>query len=76
MQRRKEIRFSLTPGFSQVPEGSEKEKPFQRFLRAGCKPLKRFARISFLLTRLKPGVNEILVKLCVFASLRLCVKIK
>jgi len=73
MQRRKRIWFSLTPGFSQVPDASEMAKPFQRFLRAGCKPLKRFAVAGINLTRLKPGVNDISrfsLRLCVFAPLR------
>jgi hypothetical protein len=69
MPRRKEILFSLTPGFSQVPGATEMEKPFERFLCARCKPLKRFAWISDKFTRLKPGVNEIW-RLRVFASLR------
>jgi len=58
MQRREEIQFSLTPGFSQVQDANKVEKPLQRFLHSGSKPLKRFARISGKFTRLKPGVNE------------------
>jgi hypothetical protein len=69
MPSRKEICFSLTPGFSQAPDAIEMEKPFQRFLRARCKPLKRFAWISGKFTRLRPGVNEIWC-LRAFAPLR------
>jgi len=73
MQRRKKIQLSLTPGFSQVPDVAETGKPFQRFLRAGSKPLKRFAQVCAKFTRLKPGVNGIsreASRLCIFASLR------
>jgi hypothetical protein len=59
-QRREEARLSLTPGFSQVSGGGGVEKPFQRFLRAGSKPLKRFAHHNTVNTRLKPGANEII----------------
>jgi hypothetical protein len=59
-QRREEARLSLTPGFSQVSAGGEVEKPFQRFLRAGGNPLKRFALYNTVNTRLKPGANEII----------------
>jgi hypothetical protein len=47
MQSRKEIRSSLTPGFSQVSDASGMAKPFQRFARIGSNPI-----------RLKPGVSE------------------
>jgi len=70
MQRREEIRFLLTPGFSQVPDAGKAEKPFQRFLCVGSKPLKRFVQFSAKFTRLKPGVNEIPCeswRLCAFA---------
>ncbi len=59
MRRQSESGFlSLAPGFSQVVDAGEGEKPFQRFLRAGGKPLKRFARHTVVNTRLKPGANE------------------
>jgi hypothetical protein len=58
MITRNTIRLSLTPGFSQVSGAGGLEKPFQRFLRASKKPLKRFACHTVAYTRLKPGVNE------------------
>ena len=71
-QRREEIRLSLAPGFSQVSDADKREKPFQRFLWAGSKPLKRFACHAVVNTRLKPGANEIVwrYRLCAFAPLR------
>ena len=50
--------LSLTPGFSQVTDAGKMDKPFQRFIRTGSKPLKRFARHAVANTRLKLGVNE------------------
>ena len=59
LRRQSESGFlSLAPGFSQVVGAGEDEKPFQRFLRAGSKPLKRFTRHAIVNTRLKPGANE------------------
>ena len=59
LRRQSESRFlSLAPGFSQVSDARAIEKPFQRFHRAGGKPLKRFARCGVASTRLKPGANE------------------
>jgi hypothetical protein len=52
------IHVSLAPRFSEVLSAGVVRKPFQRFLRAGCKPLKRFARSPVAGTRLKPGANE------------------
>jgi hypothetical protein len=52
------IRISLAPGFSQVIGADESEKPFQRFLRAGCKPLKRFEHHTIVNTWRKPGANQ------------------
>ena len=46
-QRWEETRLSLTPGFSQVMDADESEKP-----------LKRFAHHAVANTRLKPGANE------------------
>jgi hypothetical protein len=59
MRRQSESGFlSLAPGFSQVSRADRMEKPFQRFLRASNKPLKRFAYHAAVNTRLKPGANE------------------
>src|SRR6266446_1619443 len=52
------LALSLAPCFSEVLSAGELGKPFQRFLRAGCKPLKRFARSLVADTRLKPGANK------------------
>ena len=52
------IQLSLAPRFSEVLSAGELGKPFQRFLRAGCKPLKRFAGGLVADTRLKPDANE------------------
>jgi hypothetical protein len=71
-QRRDEILFSLAPGFSQVIDADGMGKPFQRFLRAGSKPLKRFVRHAVVNTRLKPGANE---KVMVKASANTLLKI-
>ena len=46
------------PRFSEVMSAGVVRKPFQRFLRAGCKPLIRFAGSPVANTRLKPGANE------------------
>ena len=50
--------LSLAPGFSQVSDARRIKKPFQRFLCAGGKPLKRFTGRTSANTRLKPGANE------------------
>jgi hypothetical protein len=66
--------LSFTPGFSPVIPGTQIGEPFQRFPCCGCdintshpaprwaeksKPLKRFSISSwFLITGLKPGMNE------------------
>jgi hypothetical protein len=57
-QSRREDGFSLTPRFSRVSNAGEIDKPFQRFIRAASKPLKRFVQLCGINTRLKPGVNE------------------
>jgi hypothetical protein len=54
-----EMPLSLTPGFSQVLLPGRHEKPFQRFLVAQDKPLKRFGRRVLRDTQLQLGVNEI-----------------
>ena len=51
------ILLSLTPGFSPVKDVSECKKPFQRFLAARVKPLKRFPDFADTNTGLKPGAN-------------------
>jgi hypothetical protein len=56
-----EVCFSLTPGFSQVLGVRGMEEPFQRFLRAYCKPLKRLLSRAAESTPLKWGVNEMTV---------------
>ena len=50
--------LSLTPRFSGVLVRSGESEPFQRFGRAGLKPLKRFSHLSFADTQLKLGANE------------------
>jgi hypothetical protein len=49
--------ISLTPAFSPVTIDPERQNRFNGFGPAG-KPLKRLARRSTFITRLKPGVNE------------------
>jgi hypothetical protein len=49
--------ISLTPGFSPVRAGKERQNRFNGFSRAG-KPLKRLAHPDTFTTRLKPGANE------------------
>jgi hypothetical protein len=70
--RRGAYPVSLTHRFSRVTKAQTIKKPFQRFLRASGKPLKRFAGHTIANTRLKPGVNGDwdASKLCAFASLR------
>jgi hypothetical protein len=59
LRRQSESGFlSLAPGFSQVSGADKIDKPFQRFLRAGGKPVKRFTGHAVVNTRLKPGANE------------------
>jgi hypothetical protein len=49
--------ISLTPGFSPMAAGEERENRFNGLSRAE-KPLKRLERRACSTTRLKPGVNE------------------
>jgi len=52
----------LAPGFSQVSSVVVPAKPFQRFLSADAKPLKRFVPPTVVNTRLKLGANQIMVR--------------
>ena len=55
---RPSVLFSLTPCFSWGFMDVGNSQPFQRFLVAPGKPLKRFGFIATLGTHLKQGVNE------------------
>jgi hypothetical protein len=49
--------FSLTPGFSPVPQPGKSKNRFNGFFRA-VKPLKRLTFRAACHTGLKPGANE------------------